>query len=108
MGDMGEFVECQTCRFTFESGVINLKPPPIKRDLAGMLNSLKAALEDGHPVEYVVRDLVAAGLERTVALAAVTSAIGSTRRCCSTCNLSYAPSLTTCSECNQLLGEVRE
>lgn len=107
IGDLGEFVECQTCHMTFQLDVLKLKPPPSKRDLAAMLNSVKSTLENGQPVEYVLRDLVSAGLERDIALSTVKSAIGTARRQCSNCGLSYASNVNGCSECNVPLIEVR-
>jgi len=107
MGDLGEFVECQTCHMTFPIDVLNLKPPPPKLDLATMLNTVKSTLEGGQSVEYALRDLVAAGLERDIALNAVKSAIGAARRECPNCGLSYAANVAVCSECNQSLIEAR-
>lgn len=107
IGDLGELVECQTCRMTFQLEVLKLKALPPKLDLAHMLNSVKSNLENGQPVEYVLRDLVSAGLDRDIALNTVKSAIGTTRRQCPQCGLSYAANVITCSECNILLAEVR-
>lgn len=108
MGDLGEFVECQTCHMTFKSDVLKLKQPTPKADLAAMLNNVKSNLESGHPVEYVLRDLVSAGLERDIVLNVVKSAIGETRRQCPKCGLSYASTINTCSECNTPLEDVRK
>jgi len=107
VGDLGEFVECQTCHLTFNVDILNLKPPPPKVDLSTMLNALQSNLEGGQPVEYILRDLVNAGLDRDIALNNIKSAIGNQRRQCPNCGLSYAANLTMCSECNQPLNEVR-
>ena len=107
MGDLGEFVECQTCHTTFAAEVLKMKPPTPKVDLASMLNTVKPNLEGGEPIEYVLRDLVAAGLERDIALNLVKSAIGEQRRQCPTCGLSYAANVNTCSECNTPLDQAR-
>ncbi len=107
MGDLGEFVECQTCHTTFQSDVLKVKAPLPKRDLATMLNSVKSDLEGGQPVEYVLRDLVTEGLERDIALNTVRSAIGTSRRQCPQCGLSYAVNVALCSECEVPLDEVK-
>ena len=107
IGDAGEFVECQFCHMTFKSEVLNMKAPPRKVDLATMLNSVKSDLEGGMSVEYVLRDLVAAGLDRDIALNVVKSAIGDQRRQCPKCGLSYAANVNTCSECHEPLAEAR-
>jgi hypothetical protein len=106
IGDLGEFVECQTCHMTFQVDVLKLKAPPPKLDLATLLNSVKSNLENGQPVEYVLRDLVTAGLDRDIALNTIKSSVGTARRQCSQCGLSYAANVTTCSECNIPLSEV--
>jgi hypothetical protein len=72
-----------------------------------MLNTVKSNLEGGQSIEYVLRDLVSAGLERDIALNVVKSAIGDQRRQCPNCGLSYAFNVSTCSECNTPLNEAR-
>jgi hypothetical protein len=105
MGDLGEFVEWYICHTTFKSDVLKLIPPKPKADLASMLNAVGANLQGGQPVEYVLRELVAAGLERDIALTVVKSAIGGQRRECPKCTLSYAANVSHCSECNSPLNE---
>lgn len=101
--EIGEFVECSTCHTAFELAVLNYKPKPQVRDLKMQLNQLKATLEQGAPIEYVVRDLTAAGLEREMALGAVKSAIGDARNICPDCELTYAAGVATCRECGAKL-----
>jgi hypothetical protein len=105
IGDLGEFVECQTCRVTFKPEVLNLKPPKPQPNVAELLNSVKRNLEGGLPIEYVTRDLVAAGVDRDVGSTVVNSAIGEKRKVCRQCNLSYAENATICQECQQPLSE---
>ena len=106
MGDLGEFVECQTCHMTFKSEVLTMKPAPRQISAVELLNSVKGRLVNGDPVEYVVRDLTAAGIERDVATSLVTSSIGTVRKVCKNCNLSYASDVTVCKECKQPLPEL--
>ena len=106
MGDLGEFVECQTCHMTFKSEVLTMKPAPKQISAVELLNSVKGRLVNGDPVEYVVRDLTAAGIERDVATSLVTSSIGTVRKVCKNCNLSYASDVTVCKECKQPLPEL--
>ena len=67
------------------------------------INSLevgvKARLEKGYPVEYMVRDLTSAGLNFDVARSAITSAVGTAYKKCKTCGLSYAQTAGNCAEC---------
>src|SRR5881396_2577280 len=80
MGDLGEFVECQTCHMTFKTDVLTMKSVPKPVSAVELLNSVKTRLLTGDPVEYVVRDLTAAGIERDVATSLVTSSIGEVRK----------------------------
>lgn len=105
MGDSGEFVECQTCHLTFRPEILDVKPPAPKTDLAGLINSAKARLEGGYPVEYFVRDLNAEGIERESAWNIVNAAIGTGRRKCPNCDLSYARAVTVCPECDYPTSE---
>lgn len=104
MDELGEFVECQTCHMAFTPDVLSMKPAPRKLTVTEMLNTVKKLLEvDAMPVEYLVRDLTAAGLDREVALATIRDQIGDGRKTCPNCGLTYAPAVTTCSECQQPL-----
>jgi hypothetical protein len=103
MGDMGEFVVCQTCHTAFETAVLASKAPQHKMSLAEMLNSVKSLLDSGTPVEYMVRDLTAAGLDREIALKTIDGQIGATRKMCSHCGLTYTPTVDTSAECQNPL-----
>lgn len=103
MGDLGEFVECQTCHQAFNTDVLVLKPSLAPVGAVELLNSVKSRLLAGDPIEYVVRDLTAAGIEREMATRVVLASIGESRNLCKVCNLSYATEVTTCQECKQPL-----
>lgn len=101
MNDLGEFVECQTCRTTFDAQVLTMpqaEKPKRGQTLAEMLNTIKPQLENGLPIEYLLRDLTGAGLDRDVALTTMDAAIGKERRVCPTCGLTYAAAVSNCSE----------
>lgn len=68
-----------------------------------MMNTLKPRLEEGYPVEFMVRDLTAARLDRDLAIKAVDDAIGSRRKKCPNCRLTYAANITGCRECGTQL-----
>lgn len=105
MGDAGEFVQCQTCHLTFRPEVLDVKPPAPKTDLAGLINSAKARLEGGYPVEYFVRDLNAQGIERDMAWTIVNAAVGTERHTCPNCDLTYARTVAVCRECDRPISE---
>ncbi|MBI5957846.1 MAG: zinc-ribbon domain-containing protein [Chloroflexi bacterium] len=105
MGKMGEFIECQACGIAFETSVLQLKAPVQPRvtpaNLAALINTLPTRLSTGTPVEYLVRDMTAAGLDRQAALDLITPHLTAGRKTCSTCGLSYAAAVSTCAECHQ-------
>jgi hypothetical protein len=107
MGQLGEFVQCQTCGMTFKPDVLQpgfqrqVKQTPV--DLAKLLNTLPARLAAGTPVEYLVRDLTAGGLDRDVARDMVEPALGAARKSCDACGLTYAASVERCAVCGQPL-----
>ena len=107
MGQLGEFVECQTCHAIFEPGVLQIKAPaqprPAQGSLAQMLNTLQVRLDGGTPVEFLLRDLTAAGLDRDVALGMIDRYLAGERKTCKACGLTYAKSASTCAECHQPL-----
>lgn len=107
MGDIGEFVECGVCGGMFEPSVLDMKLKNKPTTLAEMLNTLAARLEHGIPVEYMIRDLTAAGLELETARKAIDSAIGTARHYFPACSLTYAASVQTCRECQKPLEPYR-
>ena len=108
MGSLGEYVECQTCHTTFKPDVLTQgamlraasATSKIRASLASQINALPDRLRDGTPVEYVLRDLTAAGLDRTRAQEMIDVHLSGARRHCATCGLTYADNVTTCAECH--------
>lgn len=103
LGELGEFIECDVCHTAYPLAVLDHKAKPAPRALADQLNALKGVLEGGTPVEYALRDLTAAGLDREVARQSVRAAIGTARRECPQCQLHYAANVSTCKECGTIL-----
>lgn len=104
MGDIGEFIECQRCGRTYSPDVLKFKPSvPPQTDAARMLNDIKAKLDRGMSVEYVVSELTVQGLDRDIAQNMVTMVIGDKRKECPGCGLTYAASVGRCTECGTAL-----
>lgn len=109
LGSGEDYIECQNCGMAFQPDVLDIKFKPKRRvlPLAQQLNTLTERLEDGFPVEYAIADLTAAGLERELALDSVRRAIGTLRRQCPECGLTYAPNVASCKEDDTPLEDVR-
>jgi len=107
LGQLGEFVECQTCHLAFEPAVLERKlsasKPGRTDDLAQMLNTLAERVAAGAPVEYLVRDLTAAGLERDLAVELVNKHLSAGQKRCAGCGLSYSTAATVCAVCGKPL-----
>jgi transcription elongation factor Elf1 len=108
MGKLGEFVECQTCGTAFETGVLNVKGPvqprPAQATLVQLINTVPDRLDAGVPVEYLVRDLTGAGVDRDVALTMINPHLSAGRKTCEACGLTYAAGVAACTECKQPLS----
>jgi transcription elongation factor Elf1 len=110
IGNLGEFVECQTCGIAFEPTVLQLRGPVRTRhqatppaNLAQIINSIPTRLNRGVPVEYLVRDLTAAGVDRDVVMSMIDPHLTDGRKTCESCGLTYAESVSVCSECGASL-----
>lgn len=107
LGQVGEFVECQTCHMAFEPAVLERKVTASRtgqRDgLAQMLNTLAERLAAGAPVEYLVRDLTAAGLERDLAVELVNRHLADGQKQCPDCGLTYGAKVSRCAVCGKPL-----
>ena len=107
MGQLGEFVECQTCHRAFELAVLERKMTASRsgqRDgLAQLLNTLAERLAGGTPVEHLVRDLTAAGLELDLAVELVSKHLTAGQKQCPDCSLTYSTAVTACAVCGKSL-----
>ncbi len=110
MGKLGEFVECQTCGTTFEPSVLQVRGPVRARhqstpseNLVQIINSVPARLNHGVPVEYLARDLTAAGVDRDVVMSMIEPHLAAGRKMCEACGLTYAAPATKCAECGNPL-----
>ena len=107
IGDAGEFIECQSCGRSYSTEVLKFKPSKPQTDVARILNEVKRKLELGYSIEYVIADLTGEGFDREVATNMVNMAVGENRKTCPTCDLTYAPAITTCPEDKTSLVEIK-
>lgn len=105
VGDAGEIIECQHCGRSYNPDVLKQKLSKPQPDVARLLNTVKARLENGYPVEYMIRDLTDDGIDLDVARNIINMAIGDRRRACAQCDLTYAPNVMGCADCDRTLQE---
>lgn len=105
LGAGEEYVQCQNCGTTFPVDVLSMKikPKRVIRPLSEQLNTLHSRLVEGYPIEYVIADLTAGGLDRDIAENNVRQSIGDMWRHCPDCGLNYAPNVERCKEDDTLL-----
>jgi zinc-ribbon family len=107
MGQLGELVECQICKTAYETSVLQLRAGPPRdtktSDAAALMKAIASRVRGGDPLEYVVRDLTAAGIDLDVARGAVNGAARSPIRKCSTCGLTYGSTISQCQSCGRSL-----
>lgn len=102
-------VECQSCGHTYKEDVLVVSAKLEKQfqeaaqriDPVKLINNLQVTLQQGMPIEYVVRELTREGYDRDVVMEMVKSNIGTDRVHCHHCGLSYTPNVTKCSECKE-------
>lgn len=101
LGDGREVVVCTTCNNGFDPQVLLMEKPKPKRELRSLavqLNTLENRLRSGTPIEYAIADLTAAGLDRDLAQDNVDRVIGTARKSCPQCGLTYTADVMTCAE----------
>jgi predicted RNA-binding Zn-ribbon protein involved in translation (DUF1610 family) len=97
---LGEFVECQSCRQTYEPKVLNYKPPsPAER----LLSTARNDLETGTPVHMVQQKLIANGADQEAAKKITDTATGGNQVKCSKCGFSYLGTINLCANCGNSL-----
>lgn len=101
-GDEKDIIRCTNCGARLNPKAA--EEMPVKHDkprsLADLINGLEPMLRYGRPVEYALTDLTDAGLERERAIGLVKDAIGTERRTCPNCALTYADNVERCAECD--------
>lgn len=105
MGELGEFVECNTCGITYAPAVLTRKVSKPQPDAVRLLNTIKRQLDNGIALEYVIRDLTSEGLDRDVADNLINTVSGEGRKRCPDCELTYVANVAQCQECGTALVE---
>ena len=108
LNEAGEFIECQHCGRSYNPEVLKQKLSKPQPDVARLLQNVKTRLENGYPVEYMVRDLTDDGLDLDVARNTIEMAIGKQRKTCPDCDLTYAPNVMGCADCDRALRSAQE
>jgi DNA-directed RNA polymerase subunit RPC12/RpoP len=99
-GDLGEYVECQTCHNKYKPDVLSYREPtPAERMMATIKNELDAGL----PLHMARQRLVNARVTPEEADRVVMAAAGDNPVTCPTCGFAYKHTVTTCNNCGARL-----
>jgi predicted RNA-binding Zn-ribbon protein involved in translation (DUF1610 family) len=98
--NLGEFVQCQVCKQTYKSDVLNLRPPTAAERFAA---AARADLDSGTPVHMAERKLINSGVDEATAKKAVEMVMGGRRRTCPQCGYVYRETVERCTNCGSLL-----
>jgi len=106
--DLGEYVECQTCKTTFKPEVLqasrHLEEEQRTVDqIASIVEAARKELDKGIALDALMAALKGRGLDQESAIRLVTMAAGPSLAKCSACELVYRSTLLYCSKCGSRL-----
>lgn len=96
----GDYVRCDRCHGQFRPEVLDYEPPSSGERA---LQSVRADLDGGTPLQMARTKLVNAGVEPEVAQRLVAAAAGEPTNVCVTCDLTYVKDVPRCSGCGATL-----
>lgn len=98
----GDYVKCEKRDTHFKPEVLDYEPPSVGERA---LQSVRADLEGGTPLQMARTKLANAGVEPELARRLVEAAAGGSTRVCVACDLTYIKGVPRCSGCGAgLLG----
>ncbi len=98
--NLGEFIKCQGCQQAFNDTVLDYVPPS---QWAGQLDTVRADLESGIPIQVAQRRLINAGIDEQLVTQAIARAAGEQQKGCSACYLNYVETVSHCASCGKPL-----
>lgn len=107
VGKENVIVQCQTCQRSFDPDVLSsntLKDKPKLQSaapLSALMNTAESRLRIGKPVEDLLRELTACGLDRDVAREFLGQYLKPDYGHCSHCSLRYHASAAQCADCGR-------
>jgi zinc-ribbon family len=95
--DLGEYVECQTCKGSYKMEILNYEPPT---EAQLMIANVQDELEAGLPLHMARKKLVSSGVSETQASEIIQAASrGGLTKTCQGCGFEYISTVTLCSNC---------
>jgi transcription elongation factor Elf1 len=94
--DLGEYVECDTCKQSYEMSVLKYEPPT---EAERMMASVQLELEAGLPIHMATKKLVSNGVSETDSKEVVRLASRGLSKTCTDCKFEYISTVTLCSNC---------
>lgn len=94
---VGEFVECQACRQTYQMAVLNFRPASAESQ---QLSPPRADLENGMPIHMVGQKLMLQGKSEAEAKLEIDNITKGWRRICPQCRFEYFRTVQHCTNCS--------
>ena len=98
--DMGEYVECQTCKHIYRPEVLTQKVPSADERL---VQSVRDELLNGLPLHMMIQKLIAQGVDQSTAEQLVQRACNGYEVPCSQCGFVYLKGVKRCFNCGHAL-----
>jgi hypothetical protein len=94
---VGEFVECQACKQTYQMAVLNVRPPTVESQQS---SSVRTDLESGMPIHMIGQKLMLQGKSEAEAKLQIETITKGWRRICPQCRFEYLRTVKNCMNCS--------
>jgi zinc-ribbon family len=94
--DLGEYVECQTCKQGFQMDILQYEPPT---QVQIMTAQVQDELEAGLPLHMAQKKLTSNGVSETDAKQIINTASRGLTKTCQGCSFEYISTVNLCSNC---------
>jgi uncharacterized C2H2 Zn-finger protein len=109
--DLGEYVECQTCKTTFKPEVLQASrqfedQQRTVDQIASIVEAARKELDKGLALDALMAELKGRGIDKESAVRLISMAAGPSLAKCSACELVYRSTLSYCSRCGSRLDAI--
>jgi zinc-ribbon family len=97
MRNLGEYIECQTCKQGFQMEILQYEPPTRAQLLTAQT---REDLEAGLPIHMAKKKLLSGGMSENEATTVIRAASrGGLTKKCQGCGFEYISTVTSCANC---------
>jgi hypothetical protein len=96
MRNLGEYIECQTCKQGFQMEILQYEPPTQAQIITGQVEE---ELEAGLPLHMAQKKMTSNGVSEADAKQIISTASRGITKKCKDCGFEYISTVTLCSNC---------